>query len=155
MLRRPPRSTRSDTRFPYPTLFRSKTDGDTEFHMAAQALWGADEADRRVGKGRVFASSSVGDALAKLNVAHDAQCTTAAPGGQVVWLHRTITASDMYFVTHRHRRPARVACPFRVRDAAQQPWHADTGTIRPPALLDRAPAPPPRLYDLPPPGPTC
>src|SRR3546814_9712839 len=84
MLRRPPRSTRSDTRFPYPTLFRSKTDGDTEFHMAAQALWGADEADRRVGKGRVFASRSVGDALAKLNVAPDAQCTTAAPGGQVV-----------------------------------------------------------------------
>src|SRR3546814_6533300 len=87
MIRRPPRSTRTDTLFPYTTLFRS---------------WGADEADRRVGKGRVFASSSVGDALAKLNVAPDAQCTTAAPGGQVVWLHRTMTASDMYFRSEEH-----------------------------------------------------
>src|SRR3546814_7711957 len=110
------------TRPTHPLTMAGKTDGDTECHRAVQALWGADEADRRVGNGRVFASSSVGDALAKLNVAPDAQCTTAAPGGQVVWLHRTMTASDMYFVTNRQRRAETVTCTFRVGDAAPQLW---------------------------------
>src|SRR3546814_18765530 len=70
------------TRPTHPLTMAGKTDGDTEFHMAVQALWGADEADRRVGKGRVFASSSVGDALAQLTVAPDAQCPTAPPGAR-------------------------------------------------------------------------
>src|SRR3546814_13168059 len=38
------------TRPTHPLTMAGKTDGDTEFHMAGQALWGADEADRRVGK---------------------------------------------------------------------------------------------------------
>src|SRR3546814_13126655 len=38
------------TRPTHPLTMAGKTDGDTEFHMAVQALWGADEADRRVGK---------------------------------------------------------------------------------------------------------
>src|SRR3546814_18693531 len=97
MIRRPPRSTRTDTLFPYTTLFRS---------------------------------------LAKLNVAPDAQCTTAAPGGQVVWLHRTMTASDMYFVANRQRRAETVTCTFRVGDAALQLWDAETGTISRPALFE-------------------
>src|SRR3546814_6992896 len=31
MVRRPPRSTRTDTLFPYPTLFRSRRDGSMRF----------------------------------------------------------------------------------------------------------------------------
>src|SRR3546814_11849577 len=40
MIRRPPRSTRTDTLFPYTTLFRSKPYG-----MAADAYWIKDECD--------------------------------------------------------------------------------------------------------------
>src|SRR3546814_4965645 len=113
MIRRPPRSTRTDTLFPYTTLFRS---------------------------------------LAKLNVAPDAQCTTAAPGGQVVWLHRTMTASDMYFVTNRQRRAETVTCSFRVGDAAPQLWDAETGTISRPALFESDAATTRVVFDLSPAG---
>src|SRR3546814_15505317 len=34
MIRRPPRSTRTDTLFPYTTLFRSHVDGDRAGHLA-------------------------------------------------------------------------------------------------------------------------
>src|SRR3546814_14718035 len=37
MIRRPPRSTRTDTLFPYTTLFRSAGAGDAQAHRAAQS----------------------------------------------------------------------------------------------------------------------
>src|SRR3546814_4037786 len=39
MLRRPPRSTRTDTLFPYTTLFRSPPTAPTPHHRCAQACW--------------------------------------------------------------------------------------------------------------------
>src|SRR3546814_1979255 len=39
MIRRPPRSTRTDTLFPYTTLFRSKS-GTNEFHGGAKLVFG-------------------------------------------------------------------------------------------------------------------
>src|SRR3546814_5460759 len=38
MLRRPPRSTRTDTLFPYTTLFRSVVGGDLHQHVAGEEL---------------------------------------------------------------------------------------------------------------------
>src|SRR3546814_12715370 len=46
MIRRPPRSTRTDTLFPYTTLFRSAYDGDADpvqrhVSAAGMGVWGA------------------------------------------------------------------------------------------------------------------
>src|SRR3546814_18190622 len=60
MIRRPPRSTRTDTLFPYTTLFRSRTDegrGRDGEHHGARARPGAladlagDESDQEQGQG--------------------------------------------------------------------------------------------------------
>src|SRR3546814_3328163 len=53
MIRRPPRSTRTDTLFPYTTLFRSGVEGTARYAVRSLDDWrcGADhaqEADRRV-----------------------------------------------------------------------------------------------------------
>src|SRR3546814_15097632 len=45
MRRRPPRSTRTDTRFPYTTLFRSRQRGGRRHHADQTAHRGADPAD--------------------------------------------------------------------------------------------------------------
>src|SRR3546814_2772631 len=52
MIRRPPRSTRTDTLFPYPTLFRSAEAGDAIERVDADGAYGnagehREEADRR------------------------------------------------------------------------------------------------------------
>src|SRR3546814_20099980 len=39
MIRRPPRSTRTDTLFPYTTLLRSLGNSDTDTRLAARDLW--------------------------------------------------------------------------------------------------------------------
>ncbi|RIA43793.1 concanavalin A-like lectin/glucanase superfamily protein [Hephaestia caeni] len=138
----------------HPMTLAGKTDGDTDFHAAVQAVWGSGEPDRRVGKGRVFASGPVGDALARIGVAPDAQCTTSHPGGQVVWMHRALAASDMYFVANRERRAETVTCTFRVGDAAPQLWNAETGTISRPALFESDATTTRVVFDLSPAGST-
>src|SRR3546814_4553608 len=51
MIRRPPRSTRTDTLFPYTTLFRSSTRSSTSSRASATASWGwrirRSQSDRR------------------------------------------------------------------------------------------------------------
>ncbi|MGK6320726.1 glycosyl hydrolase [Sphingomonas sp. DT-204] len=120
----------------HPMTLAGKQDGDAGFRAVTEAIWGDGAADRRVGKGRVFASGTVGDVLAAIGVAPDAQCRTATPDGQVVWLHRRLAVSDMYFVANRQRRPERVTCTFRVGGAAPALWDAETGTVTHPALFE-------------------
>src|SRR3546814_4941433 len=58
MIRRPPRSTRTDTLFPYTTLFRSarvgESSGSTSYHLRQLAAYGmvVDAADRGTGRER-------------------------------------------------------------------------------------------------------
>src|SRR3546814_14126904 len=57
MIRRPPRSTRTDTLFPYTTLFRSQPVPPFQlFHHVAVAVAGG-EIHRRVDAGRIFAQA--------------------------------------------------------------------------------------------------
>src|SRR3546814_9288008 len=48
MIRRPPRSTRTDTLFPYTTLFRSSADPDPGLHLCLRAHGEASVAGDRV-----------------------------------------------------------------------------------------------------------
>src|SRR3546814_15608541 len=62
MIRRPPRSTRTDTLFPYTTLFRSTRAHQRAQIVEAQALHGT----RRAKRIRIAARLGVGDRLAHL-----------------------------------------------------------------------------------------
>src|SRR3546814_13750256 len=63
MIRRPPRSTRTDTLFPYTTLFRSKTINDrfTDYAGSTQAVMGVDTLlGAMVSSGRITAGAAAG-----------------------------------------------------------------------------------------------
>ncbi|WP_448664038.1 glycosyl hydrolase [Sphingomonas sp. CJ20] len=128
--------------------------GDADFRAATEALWGSGDAPRRVGAGMVFPKGGVLDAMAALKVAPDAQCRTATPDGQVVWAHRRLARSEMYFVANRQRRAETVTCRFRVGDAAPALWDAETGTITKPVLFASDAAETRVTFDLSPAGST-
>ncbi len=110
-------------------------DADAALRTAADALWGDGRPGVRiVGKGRVFNTASVGEALAALGVGPDAACRTASPDGQVAWLHRSLGTRDIYYVVNRQRRPEQVTCSFRVANAAPTRWNPETGSVTPLAL---------------------
>lgn len=118
-----------------PMTLAGKADNDAAFRAAIDAVWGDGKAARRVGAGRVFPGGSVADALAALKVTRDADCRTAAPDGQLAWLHRKAGATHLYFVANRQRRAERVTCTFRVGSAAPSLWDAETGSVTRAALF--------------------
>src|SRR3546814_17016664 len=77
MRRRPPRSTRTDTFFPYTTLFRSEPAGHLRDLGIGQAAVGLADVDQSVGRGiadgeRVVAQDAVPLAMADLDAADHA-----------------------------------------------------------------------------------
>src|SRR3546814_8900656 len=78
MIRRPPRSTRTDTLFPYTTLFRSAVAGNADFADAAILIDGAASLILKIVPvlhGDFLAT----DLCALLRVHFDAGCNSAAP----------------------------------------------------------------------------
>lgn len=109
--------------------------GDSDLRASADALWGDGQLGvRNVGRGRVFNTASVGEALTALGIGPDVQCKTASPDGQVAWLHRKAGPRDIYYVVNRQRRSEKVTCTFRAGNAAPTLWNPENGTVMPAAL---------------------
>src|SRR3546814_6180942 len=75
MIRRPPRSTRTDTRFPYTTLFRSNVSlerGEFRFQTDADLLNGISQSDIEK-KAAEIAQSAVGSEIAERKKRKDAR----------------------------------------------------------------------------------
>jgi hypothetical protein len=138
----------------HPLTLAGKASGDAGFRAATEALWGGRDVPRKVGNGMVFPAGGIGDALAMLKVAPDAQCRTQSPDGQVTWLHRALGRSDVYFVANRQRRAETVTCTFRAGSAAPALWDAETGTITHPPLFATGPHATTVTFDLSPAGST-
>src|SRR3546814_19884467 len=60
MIRRPPRSTRTDTRLPYTTLFRSVSSKDADGDGIPDAAWKASQHVPAFGSRKIFTSSALG-----------------------------------------------------------------------------------------------
>src|SRR3546814_17058129 len=61
MIRRPPRSTRTDTLFPYTTLFRSRASGGLQWLADAIAGFARGHTGRRAGEFSIAALAALGD----------------------------------------------------------------------------------------------
>src|SRR3546814_2953330 len=74
MIRRPPRSTRTDTLFPYTTLFRSYSAGYVESHASGECHWidavlPICDSAHEGGRGRLYCQHRIGLGLAGRRVA--------------------------------------------------------------------------------------
>ena len=109
---------------PRPIESPSLLDSQEEFQTIAGQLWGG-----ATGKGKVFGTGSIGDALASLKVAADFAYTKPQTDTELAFVHRTLADGDVYWVSHRNDRTEDVEATFRVRGKSPELWHADTGTI--------------------------
>ncbi|AYO77411.1 glycosyl hydrolase [Sphingobium yanoikuyae] len=141
---------------PRPTRSLAMGGSDAQFDKDVEALWGpaAISGPRAVGKGQVFASGTIADALAAAQTGPDVECATATPDGQVNWLHRQLADGDVYFIANRQRRSERVTCSFRVSGQTPSLWDAETGTVSQPALFDASGGRTRVAFDLSPAGST-
>jgi hypothetical protein len=113
---------------PKPIDSPSLSDNQAEFKSIADQLWGGS-----TGKGKVFGTGSIGDALASIQVPADFEYTKPQQDTELAFVHRKLTDGDVYWVSNRGARPENVEATFRVTGKAPELWHAITGATEPAA----------------------
>ena len=109
----------------------SLADDPAEFRRLSDELWGAGQGTHAYGKGEVIARSSVADALKSINVEPDFEYSKHDSDGDLLFVHRVTSDSDIYYVDNRTDRPEGVTAIFRVAGREAELWHADTGRSEP------------------------
>jgi hypothetical protein len=111
---------------PKPVASPSLSDDQNEFRTIADHLWGGNS-----GKGRVFGSGSIADALAALGTAPDFSYTRPAQDTQLAFVHRRLSDGEVYWVSNRNARVEELEASFRVTGKAPELWRPDTGEVEP------------------------
>src|SRR3546814_11077372 len=94
MIRRPPRSTRTDTLFPYTTLFRSRARAGTWLPSAARASWRALVVLEHVARGGGIRALGVGELVVDVAVARRVDVRgVRRPHGRVLGRRRRLARS--------------------------------------------------------------
>jgi len=109
---------------PKPIDSPSLSDDQAQFRTIADQLWAGS-----AGKGKVFGSGTIGDALNALKVAADFEYTKPQPDTELAFVHRKVTDGDFYWVSHRNTASEDVEASFRVTGKAPELWHADSGVV--------------------------
>ena len=105
-----------------PKASPSLVDQASEFASVADKLWA---------NPRVIATSNVEAGMATLGVAPDFNYTGAAPDADLLFLHRKLADSDIYFLNNRKNRSEALRPTFRVTGKVPEMWNAVTGKVTP------------------------
>jgi hypothetical protein len=114
-----------------PTDTPSLSDDPKEFQSLADQIWGSGTGERTFGKGRVYAGLKVADVLAALQVSPDFEYTKLPRDTEVLFVHRKLSAGDLYYVDNRRDQNEDLEATFRVTGKEAEIWHPDTGAIEP------------------------
>ena len=106
------------------------TDGDADFAALVAKLWSGSPVTR-FGAGQVIASADIDAALAKAGVSPDFQMSGASADAEVLFVHRTLSDGDLWFLNNRKAVDERVEARFRISGKQPELWHADSGRSEP------------------------
>jgi hypothetical protein len=104
----------------------SLADDQAEFQTIANQLWGPG-----IGKGKVYGSQTIAEALAARQATPDFAYTKPQQDTELMFVHRRLADGDVYWVNNRKARVETLDASFRVMGKAPELWHADTGIVEP------------------------
>lgn len=126
------------TRSPH---FAPQTLAET-YAAAVAAVWGdasaAHSGYRTLGLGRLYGQTPPVDILADLGLAPDFAIVAADTKPHIVFKHRQVGETGLYFVSNQNDRAVSVEAAFRVSGAVPQLWHPDSGIIEPAPIYSQA-----------------
>ncbi len=109
----------------------SLADDQAEFKKINDQLFGGGSGVQTVGKGKVYAGQNAEAVLKALAVVPDFDHTKPESDTRILFVHRKLPDSDIYFVDNRNERDEMVDASFRVTGKAPELWHAETGEMEP------------------------
>jgi len=104
-------------------------DDPAAFKALAERLWSG----APLGKGRVIAGRDPEAALAELGLAPDFRIASGAADSDYRFVHRKLADGDVYFLTNRTDKAARIEARFRVTGKQPEIWRAIDGSAQPAA----------------------
>jgi len=102
-------------------------DDPAEFHAIAGQLWGDGTGEHTYGKGKVYGGPVLAETQAALQAPPDFEYAKPQPDTSLLFVHRSLPGTEIYWVDHRNDRAEAVEASFRVQGMAPELWHADTG----------------------------
>ena len=116
---------------PKPTDDPSLADDQAEFEKLSSLLFGDGSGTHKVGKGTVYAGSSLQEVFAALKVEPGFAYSSGGKDVQVEFVHRKLARGDVYFVDNRSEEASKIRATFRVTGKVPELWRAETGETEP------------------------
>jgi hypothetical protein len=107
-----------------PTGSPSLSDDPVEYNRILHEIWGAPNE-------RVMSGKDMSAALASLNVVPDFTYSKPSSNAKILYVHRKLPNSDIYWLDNRNDRVEKLEATFRVEGKIPEIWHAETGNKTP------------------------
>ena len=116
---------------PRPIDDPSLSDNAGEFRTIVDQVWGDGTSEHACGKGMAYVGPVLAETQAALKTPPDFEYTRPQPDTSVLFVHRTLPGTEIYWVDHRNSRAETVDATFRVKGMVPELWHADSGVREP------------------------
>jgi hypothetical protein len=107
---------------------------DAAVRAIAEELWGGldgvTNTQHALGKGMVVWGLELSEVMEKAGAKPDVETSAVLDGG-VVWLHRTLPDSEIYYVANQRDSAQHVEARFRVTGREPELWYPMTGELKP------------------------
>lgn len=114
---------------PKPINSPSLTDNQTEFKLVTDQLWTNEKGENSVGKGKIYAGQPVAEVLTAMNLSPDFEYTKPKENTNLLFVHRKLSKTDIYWVNNRNNRVENLEAIFRIKGKIAEIWHPVTGKI--------------------------
>lgn len=94
-------------------------------------LWGTGSGLQTINKGKIYANMSAAEALKALNITPDFSYKKPQENTNLLYVHRTTTEGEIYWVNNRNDRAENLDAIFRVEGKEAEIWHPETGKTEP------------------------
>jgi hypothetical protein len=115
---------------PKPETTPSLSDDQSEFTTLMNALWPEGKGEKTTGKGKVYSGYSVKEVLDLQSIVPDFSYSKQNEDAEVLYVHRKLDNSDLYWVNNRKDRAEEIEAAFRVEGKIPEIWHPETGLIK-------------------------
>ena len=114
---------------------------EMQLRQLANKVWGnvdgQSTTENQYGKGKVIWGKALEQILSEQNVAPDFQWKSMGRDAHLIFVHRNIENTEIYFVANQDSSSVIADCVFRVGDKQPEIWHPETGEITKPALFQK------------------
>jgi hypothetical protein len=107
----------------------SSSDNQDEFFSIVNELWASTKGETKIGKGKIFAGMSLESVLNTLKISPDFSYTKPQDNTSLLFVHRKLGDTDIYWVNNRSSNVKESVASFRVTGRSAEIWHPESAAI--------------------------